>query len=294
MKKTNRTETEWMRVRAQEHPLRLTKQEIQYPEQVFESIFGHTSLPQMRDNLKAWLETAIAESNEEHYIWIILHRRIERLVEAAWLMNRRDRPSAIEPADIAEETREEVLLQEQNKGRYTKRMYYRRHYKRDVHRWLVLLFDGASCDEDILQLDDWCACALLNDDTIYSSKQEKANLLAFSKGMKELVEAYATLLDTGWGMQSADDYIIGNDDKQVRNGRAEHIIRKFCRTFPRSYARAEMLDLLSEVLEYKKEDPKAIRNLGDIFERNLCCIDVAYYLNKKMEKRDQKLKTPHL
>lgn len=68
-------------------PLKLTVQEIEDPTIVIQQFFQCYHLPDIRQCLQVWLEDSLAKNTVESKNHVFTHYEIEKLVEAAWVIN---------------------------------------------------------------------------------------------------------------------------------------------------------------------------------------------------------------
>ena len=74
------------------HPRKLTEEEVANPWLVIDSFFEYASLPQIRDELRIWLEITVTgnfpdhSNNEQRNNLIYFYGQIERLIEATYIL----------------------------------------------------------------------------------------------------------------------------------------------------------------------------------------------------------------
>lgn len=69
-------------------PLRLTMEEMQHPNTVLEDFFDTYNLTAIRVCLREWLLVVSRTDEAPALDYILLHDKIERLIEAAWLLHK--------------------------------------------------------------------------------------------------------------------------------------------------------------------------------------------------------------
>jgi len=73
-----------------QQPLRLSVEEIESPHSVVSEFFGWYTLPEIRVCLKQWLDNSLDDNNPASVEHVTLYDNIEKLVEAAWLINKKE------------------------------------------------------------------------------------------------------------------------------------------------------------------------------------------------------------
>ena len=75
------------------HPRKLTEEEAANPYSVIDSFFTYASLPQIRDELRTWLEITVTgnfpdhSNNEQRNNLIYFYGQIERLIESVYVLH---------------------------------------------------------------------------------------------------------------------------------------------------------------------------------------------------------------
>jgi hypothetical protein len=71
------------------NPLSLTTGEIRHPDRVLNDFFENYSITETRHSLNEWMQHYIRKAGIDAVDQVLFHERIEKLVEAASLLNRR-------------------------------------------------------------------------------------------------------------------------------------------------------------------------------------------------------------
>ncbi|ANH83164.1 hypothetical protein A8C56_21210 [Niabella ginsenosidivorans] len=145
-------------------------------------------------------------------------------------------------------------------------------------------------DEMKEELQCWQQCALCNDNSAYSEENAREDLMDFIQHLLRLIEACHILnerknADRKYKQQKRlpkearqmiakmNIPVLLTADEKKDPGQ---VITQFCKTFRRSYAQIELLDMLDSVITYKGDKEVNKGNLMMFYEALSVLVKLAY------------------
>ena len=271
-------------------PLRLTAAEIENPRQVFEEFFQCYHLPDIRTCLNNWLQDALGKEsvdNKQHYE---THQQVEKLVEAAWLVNRKSRNiEAIEPTttdDLDTET-------DPNEVDTVFEVYQKEPQLIELSRIDPLkAINEVFSRENLVVLKEnvtkWLHVVLATDWRDYANADHRVQLLEFYEELLLFIEAVYVIFKRATENEQSGSELPSTkipheqpallNEEQLSNP-APVILHLFKR-FPQLYIQRELWEWLSAGLTFSGEFSERLYGLYVLstYEEVLCLIESAHQL----------------
>ncbi len=167
-----------------------------------------------------------------------------------------------------------------SKRRFYKPWHFLSQAGKHLHTGLREVFYNYPLEELKQELQCWQRLALCNDNGAYREAGAREDLLDFTKELQRLAEAFYLLNEKkNAGKKSKqlkklpkqarkviaqeNTTVLLTDDEKKN---PEQVVRQFCKTFRRSYAQMELLDMLDAVITYKGEKEADKSNLVLFYE----------------------------
>ncbi len=140
------------------------------------------------------------------------------------------------------------------------------------------------------ELQCWLQLALCNDNSAYAEASAREDLLDFTQELQRLAEAFYIINERKNTSQKRKQLkklpkqtrqIIAQENTPVlltkeEKTKPEQVVHQFCKTFHRSYAQTELLDMLDAVITYKGDKQADKSNLVLFYEHLYVLVRVAY------------------
>jgi hypothetical protein len=178
-----------------------------------------------------------------------------------------------------------------------KRFYKPWHFlsqagKRPLHI-LWEIFHTYHLDEMKEELQCWQQLALCNDNSAYEEGSTREDLIDFNQQLLRVMEAFHILNERKnarskrkqlRGMSKEALNLIAQMNIPVlltagEKKTPQRVVHQFCKTFRRSYAQMELLDMLDAVITYKGDKKVCKGNLVLFYEAIFLLVNLAYKMH---------------
>ncbi len=178
--------------------------------------------------------------------------------------------------------------------RYSKPHHFFGNAKKHPESCLAEVFKNFHLEDLRREINLWQHLALSNDQSAYDEGSVREDMMDFIQELHRLIEAFHIINEKN-NLQKNNDWTKGlsKQTKKILSGmnnpvsqtaeekdRPNSVIKHFCKTFRRAYAKMELLDLLDAVIIYDG-DKKVYKGNQVLFYQHLhYLIKLAYNMNK--------------
>jgi len=165
------------------------------------------------------------------------------------------------------------------------------------HTGLREVFCNFDLEELRQELQCWQQLALCNNNSAYEDASAREDLLDFTRELQRLTEAFYIISErknagqkrkqlkgrpkqTPKVIAQANTTVLLTDDEKKK---PEQVVHQFCKTFRRSYAQTELLDMLDAVITYKGTIEIYKGNLVLFYEHLHYLLKLAYRIYKQKD-----------
>lgn len=177
-----------------------------------------------------------------------------------------------------------------SKRRFYKPWHFLSQAGKHLHTGLREVFCNYNLEELRQELQYWQQLALCNDNSAYREANAREDLLDFTRELQRLAEAFYTINEkknvgrkhkqlkklpkqTPKAIAQVSTPVLLTEEEKKN---PEQVVRQFCKTFRRSYAQMELLDMLDAVITYKGDKKAYKSNLVLFYEHLSLLISLAY------------------
>jgi len=177
------------------------------PYRVIEDFFDMHSLITIRGNLKQWLDDVVYDIDADAADHLSTYEQVEKLVEAAWVIEEQWRLSKkeVENEDWEEETENlvpEPTYEDDQLPRFVKRRVLVFSPKTNPLQSIKEVFRNIDLPYLIETFEQWIKIALTVEDGNYEHANERADLVDFCEGLYTLLEiSYVLFRKAEWNVE---------------------------------------------------------------------------------------------
>ena len=260
-------------------PLLLTPAQIENPNLILTDFFQCYHLQDVREIMWQWVTEVVSDPNShsndhlERKNNLFFYEKIEALVEAAWIMNRSDQPTAnpvkqvkVYTTNKPVQTPEKVI----QPTRFSKPIRLIEKASTQPIEVITEVFDQVHLSDltDYL-LPSWLRVALINTQSPYSNSNGREILYEFYELLILFVE------------------VLHAQSKNQQLDNLSTIITDFFRKCPIDYLRRELADFLEAGIGYESTYPNGFSpwQAWMAYNHVLCLVEAAYqlYLSQQMQ-----------
>jgi hypothetical protein len=282
-----------------QQPIRLTIQEIEDPASVIGQFFQCYHLPDIRTCLEAWLQDALTRETIESKEHVSTHREIEKLVEAAWVINNSSGTNPFKGQQLARRNRLYAVRNRENiidNDRYKKKELLIESVSTNPTEAIRETFLHNNLDEFLgFLLPNWLRTALINNTCRYADGGvEKEILCEFHDQLQLLIQALFILIRNSeftdgqpvqpeeW-LENYNRYDLPSlSNDQIAN--PTYVIVGFYERFSIQYIRRELRDFVEAGVGYEGTYPNGFTpGLAFMTYEDITCLtEAAYHLYQQM------------